>query len=216
MKHIKDLKSWEEGINQVICGDCLDLMKLMPNKCVDLVITDPPYGVGMEYDYFNDDKKELKNLVDKIMPELLRVGKIVLITCGNSNQTLYPKPDWTLAWVYRGGANRCNWGFNTWQPILAYGKCPYMANNMGARADTIWQEETPQKNGHPCPKPIKFWSKLLLRGSVKQTDLIFDPFMGSWTTARACKDLNRRFIGAELSEKYCEIGEQRLRQNNLL
>jgi len=47
-------------------------------------------------------------------------------------------------------------------------------------------------------------------------NLVFDPFMGSWTTARACKDLGRNFIGCEISEKYCQIGEQRLRQQNLI
>jgi site-specific DNA-methyltransferase (adenine-specific) len=45
--------------------------------------------------------------------------------------------------------------------------------------------------------------------------LICDPFMGSWTTARACKDLGRNFIGFELEEKYCKVGEERLRQELL-
>ena len=195
---------------EIICGDCLDILKTMKDKSVDLVLTDPPYGVGLEYDGYKDTKDNLKKLIDIFMPEFLRIGKIVFITCGNGNQHLYPPPDWTLAWVYRGGANQCSWGFNTWQPILAYGKCPYRSNGMGARADTIWQEETPKPNGHPCPKPIKFWEKLLIRGSVKETDTILDPFMGSGTTGVACANLNRNFIGIEISEKYCAIAEERI------
>jgi len=52
--------------------------------------------------------------------------------------------------------------------------------------------------------------------SSNQGDLIFDPFMGSWTTAVACQKLKRNFIGAEIEEKYCELGRQRLRQQTLL
>lgn len=68
---------------------------------------------------------------------------------------------------------------------------------------------------HPTIKPIQLINWLIEHYSDKD-DLIFDPFMGSWTTARACKDLGRNFIGCELDEKYCEIGEQRLRQEVLI
>jgi len=203
-------------LNTVINDDCLNVLKDLPDKCVDLVLTDPPYGVNFEYDTYNDTPESLKELVDRFMPELLRVGKRVLITCGNGNQHLYPKPDWTLAWVISAGAGQNKWGFTCWQPILAYGKDPFRANGMGARPDIIQSNEASEDFGHSCTKPIDFWKKLLLRGSVKETDIIFDPFMGSGTTALASKALNRRFIGCEISEKYCEIARQRLRQDTLL
>lgn len=59
--------------------------------------------------------------------------------------------------------------------------------------------------------PLDLLKYLVLTYS-KEGDIILDPFMGSWTTARACKDLGRDFIGFELEEKYCEIGEKRLEQ----
>ena len=68
---------------------------------------------------------------------------------------------------------------------------------------------------HPTQKPKELMKYILEDFSI-DTDLIFDPFMGSWTTARACKDLGRNFIGCELDEKYCRIGEDRLRQEVLL
>ena len=43
MKKVRELKNWKDGINQVIFGDCLDLIKKIPDKCIDLVYTDPPY-----------------------------------------------------------------------------------------------------------------------------------------------------------------------------
>ena len=67
---------------------------------------------------------------------------------------------------------------------------------------------------HPTQKPVELMRWILEKYS-KEGDLICDPFMGSWTTARACKDLNRDFIGFELSEEYCKVGEKRLEQEIL-
>uniref|UniRef100_A0A6H1ZFC0 Putative methyltransferase n=1 Tax=viral metagenome TaxID=1070528 RepID=A0A6H1ZFC0_9ZZZZ len=206
----------EEIKNTIINGDCLEIMKQMPDKSVDLVLTDPPYGINYSYDKYIDTEENLKNLIKKAMPEILRIGKRVLLTPGINNIHKYPKPKWILSWVYKGGANYCSWGFNCWQPILAYGNDPYLENKMGCRSDVIHKEETPEKWGHSCSKPLDFWKLLLLRGSVKENDLILDPFLGSGTTAVAAQFLHRNFIGIEISKEYCKIAEQRLRQKPLL
>jgi site-specific DNA-methyltransferase (adenine-specific) len=204
-------------LNKIYCGDCLEVMKDIPDKSIDLVLTDPPYGVNFQYDQYQDTPENLKELVSKFMPEVLRIGKRVLMTTGIKNMYLYPKPDWILAWVSTAGAGMNPWGFTCWQPILAYGKDPYLENRLGSRPDVFIHTETAEKwIEHSCNKPIEFWKKLLLRGSVKETDIIYDPFMGSGTTAVACQSLNRKFIGSEISEKYCEIARQRLRQQILL
>ena len=206
----------QDYINKIINMDCLDAMKGIPDKSVDLVLTDPPYGVGLKYNGYNDTPENLIKLIPQFMPELLRVGKRVVLTPGNSNQYLYPKPTWTMAWIIRQGTGMNLWGFTCWQPILVYGKDPYLANMMGARPDIIEGKNViSKKYNHPCPKPIDIWSKILLRCSVKKTDLILDPFLGSGTTAVACKELGRKFIGIEISEKYCEIAERRLAQEYL-
>jgi site-specific DNA-methyltransferase (adenine-specific) len=216
MKTLKDIKDWKEMKNQVICGDCLECMKLIPDKSIDLVLTDFPYGVGFEYDNFNDTQENLKELIAKAMPEILRIGKRVAITCGTKNIYLYPKPDWVLCWHCASGTGMSNWGFCTWQPILVYGKDPYLENRKGSMPDSFSHIETRnkiEKDNHPCAKPIDIWRKILIRCSLE--GLICDPFMGSWTTARACKDLGRDFIGFEISEDYCKVGEERLRQEIL-
>jgi DNA modification methylase len=104
------------------------------------------------------------------------------------------------------------WGFTCWQPILAYGCDPFLEKSMGSRPDVIEHSETSEKNGHPCPKPLGFWKRVLERGSVSGEDIVLDPFMGSGTTLRACKDSGRRCVGIEIEEKYCEIAANRLRQ----
>ena len=202
----------KDGIT-IYNGDCLEVMKQFADKSFDLVLTDPPYGVGYEYDSIDDTQENLKVLVNKAMPEILRVGKVSLITCGNGNQHLYPQPTWTLAWVITAGAGQNKWGFTCWQPILAYGKNPYRANRMGARPDIVMSNERSEKNAHSCPKPINLWIEILKKGSVKDTDIILDPFMGSGTTLVAAKKLGRKAVGVEISEKYCEIAVTRLNEN---
>ena len=68
--------------------------------------------------------------------------------------------------------------------------------------------------GHPCPKPIEVMKWLVSRCSLGN-DIILDPLCGSGTTLVAAKQLGRKFIGIEISEKYCEIARGRLRQEML-
>jgi len=210
------MKYPDDYINKIINGDCLEVMKQMPDKCVDLVLTDPPYGLGFQYEQFTDTQDNLKNLVDAFMPEVIRVAHTVVITPGLNNIHLYPKSKWILAWIYMGGANISPWGFNCWQPILVYGADPYLRDRLGARSDVIVDNIPAKDWGHPCSKPQTFIVKLIKRVSTKESDIILDPFLGSGTTAVAAKQLGRKYIGIEISEKYCEIARGRLRQEILL
>jgi len=79
----------------------------------------------------------------------------------------------------------------------------YVINSIGTK-----------KFNHPTVKPIKIIKKLI-KISSNEKDIVFDPFMGSGTTAVACKQLNRQYIGCEINKDYVEIANQRLRQKNL-
>ena len=147
------------------------------------------------------------------MPEIIRVSKAVLITSGVFNLWLYPRPDWIMAWFCRAGIGSGKWGFCTWQPILCYGKDPYLVNGLGRQHDSIESCEIAEKNNHPCPKPLKLWTKLLLRGSIKESDTIYDPFMGSGTTALVAIKTNRNFIGSEISQTYVDLANKRIDQH---
>jgi DNA modification methylase len=76
-------------LNKIYNEDCLEGMKRIPDKSIDLILTDPPYGVNFTYDKYNDTPENLKILVDKFMPEFLRIAKVVLITCGINNIYIY-------------------------------------------------------------------------------------------------------------------------------
>jgi len=62
------------------------------------------------------------------------------------------------------------------------------------------------KAAHPCQKPIALFSAILEIGG----NTVLDPFIGSGTTAVACEQLNRQWIGIEISERYCEMAAKRI------
>jgi DNA modification methylase len=70
---------------KLILGDCLQEMKKIPDKSIDLVLTDPPYGVDFKYEGFVDTPGNLKLLIDKFIPECLRISGLVAVMCGVKN-----------------------------------------------------------------------------------------------------------------------------------
>jgi len=207
------MKYPEDFINKIICGDCLEVMKEMPDKSIDLVLTDPPYGVNMNYDIYQDTEENWFALMEKVIPEMRRIAKMVIFpSCQIKRLDWFyknHKPDWLLCW-YKGSVGCAGYlGFNDWEPHLVYGK-----NNTNMH-DYFRAIPEPQNNGHPCQKPIE-WAKWIISRATKENDLVLDVFNGSGTTCVAAKQLKRNFIGIEISEKYCEIAKQRLRQDILL
>lgn len=203
----------EDFINKVIQGDCLEIMKLMPNKCVDLVLTDPPYGVNLGYDIYQDSEEAWYELMAKFIPEAKRIGKMVIMpSCQIKRlQWIYANypPDWLICW-YKGSVGSAGFvGFNDWEPHLVYGK------NNTKMHDYFRAMPEPQSNGHPCQKPVEWAKWLVYRATNNTGDIVFDPFAGSGTTLVAAKQLGRKYIGVEISPKYVEICRGRLLQETL-
>ena len=201
---------YSRGGIDIYVGDAREVLPTLPN--VDVVLTDPPYGNDTVYDGYEDTQEALESLICTTMPLLREKATRVLLTPGVGNLWRYPQPDWTLAWFTPAGAGSGPWGFCCWQPIIAYGKDPYLQESLGRRPDAIVWTETSEKNGHPVPKPIAFWRWLVQRAVVRSTDVICDPFCGSGTTLRAAKDLGFKAISIEQSERYAEIAANRLQQ----
>jgi len=187
-------------------GNCLEILPTLPK--VDAVITDPPYGIGLEYGEYQDTEENIASMGPKVVEIARGLARVVSVTTGNLNQYLYPKPTWTLCWFNRAGAGSGPWGFSCWQPIMCYGPDPYLAAGKGRRPDFIEWSEAAEKNGHPCPKPYQFMFRWITRVSLSGD--ICDPFMGSGTTGVACANLGRKFIGIEIEPKYFDIACERI------
>ena len=198
-------------------GDCRDVLPQLPN--VDLVLTDPPYGIGVEYASFHDTPEELAVLIREVFPLLQTAAPVVALTPGITNVHAWPKPRWILAWVQLNAQGaRGFWGFNEWQPIMVWGTDPFLKRGMGARQDVIKTIANPDglsrwlRENHPCIKPLPSWKKIMAGLSPPGTKCIIDPMMGSGTSLHAAKSLGMRAIGIEIEERYCEIAAKRLSQ----
>lgn len=128
---------------------------------------------------------------------------------------LYPQPESIGTIFSPGSAGSDKWGFGCNNPILYYGKCPYMASGLGGRPNSFASNAAnpygadEQNIGHPCPKPLA-WMKWLVNRATLPDQAVGDPFMGSGTTGVAAVRLGRRFYGVEIDPGYFEIAKRRI------
>ena len=208
---------YQDSYATIYHGDCLEIMPQL--EPVDLVVTDPPYNVGIDYGEIKDNMpiaeydKAIKNL------KSLCLNADWAILLGSKTETL-------LTWwknfetakqiIVRVGASvntslmgfrpqyrailttkkSCKWWSDLWEDIRFPGE-GYFFNEV--------------RYNHPCHAPIKLMTKLIESLSEPNTTIL-DPFMGSGTTLVAAKQLNRKAIGIEIEEKYCKIAIRRLAQ----
>lgn len=194
--------------NRIICADCLDILRQLPDKCVDLLLTDPPYGIGVgetkEHNGWNafgkqDWDKERPSA--EIFREMLRVSKNQIIWGGNYFADLLPASQGWFVW------NKMQRNFS-----LADGELAWTSFDKALRIfDYSRGQANQDEKIHPTQKPLKLIEWCLARGGV-ENDLILDCFSGSGTTAVACHNLHRRFICIERDKEYCEASIKRLEQ----
>lgn len=210
----------ELPINQIIQGDCLEVMKTLPDKCVDLVLTDPPYGIGADKGSkgFGTTKQKIyTDEWDNLTPskeyfdEMIRVGRTVIIFGANFFTDKLPVMGHWIVWDKKGDIDFENpfsacelaWTNISKKPIKKY---------TIIQQGFIAEERT---RFHPTQKPVSLFGAIIKDYCI-EGGVILDCFLGSGTTAVAAKQLGRNYIGIEISEKYCEIARQRLRQEILL
>lgn len=203
-------------LNKIYHLDCIKGLRKLDANSVDLVIADPPYNVNLKYKNHNDcmTNKDYIAWCRNWFTELKRVcSGVILITPGYNNLANWMKieePKHIIIWN-KPNANSFNkvQGINVWEPILYYLCSKKIRHRI--RIDLIRQPISRQKGigCHPCPKPL-FLFEELIRDYSNPGDLVFDPFMGSGTTAVACKHLYRNFIGFEICKEYIQIAEKRL------
>lgn len=198
---------------------------------VDAVVTDPPYGVNLKrktsdfrdspnFDNgrsleathkYRDDPEYISKMIPIWSEAWSRVATRALVFCGIAMLPYYPIPKAMGCVYFPNGAGRCSWGFQCMQPILYYGKDPYLQCGMGGRPNSFRTEQpNKEKIDHPCPKPLDWMLWAINRVSVDSGDTILDPFCGSGTTGVACVQTGRRFIGIEIDEQYFSIAVDRI------
>lgn len=227
------MKYPDDFLNKVINGDCLEVMKQMPDKCVDLVVTDPPYSRNTITAH---SRNGVRNLGDLSIQEffyramyqefsrILKEGGVMFTFC---DDLFYPI---LFAASYN---NTQGHSLITWdKKHISFGRpirkrhelIMYCSNGAGGQFypseershfPSIIEHSKETDKKHDAQKPVALLKDLIKHFS-KDTDLILDPFLGSGTTAVAAKQLKRNFIGIEISPEYCKIAEQRLKQDILI
>lgn len=194
-------------INKIHNCDCLEFMKTLPDKCIDLVLTDPPYGLG---DRLSDGGGKLKNTPmavlyrnsdwvdelpsEEIFKQIFRISKNQIICGGN----YFDLP-----------TTRCFICWDKKQHMPTLSACEYIWTSFDRPAKIASFSSTDLNRQHPTQKPVELMGYLIDKFS-KESDIIFDPFLGSRTTAVACKQLKRNYIGCEISKEYCKIAQERI------
>lgn len=205
---------YDDGQIQIWLGDCREILPTL--EPVDLVLTDPPYGVG--YDLGNDSDKEGNRV--NVDDALTACHSDTMLAFG-SHLPYSPQLwdwRWTLIWHKPMARARPAWGIaRHYERIHWYTKGANFLHPTSTMSDVITCNPPlfradPETVAHPSQKPVALVRLLMERFGG---DTILDPFMGSGTTLRAAKDLGRKAIGIEIEERYVEIAIKRLQQSVL-
>jgi DNA modification methylase len=203
---------YETELGKLYHGDCLEIMpELEP---VDLVLTDPPYGVGKaEWDSSFPTKSIWSIIYNK-----LKVGGNFLLIPGekflpqkiNLISSVFDY-QWVIPWYKPNAMQFGKTGYSKHSLVwwFSNGKPTNKPRRMIDVIVAPLGKKEDKDIGHPSPKPLSVIEQLLL-GFNFEKDIVNDPFLGSGTTAVACERLNRRWIGIEIEEKYCEIAAKRI------
>ena len=207
-------------INEIIQGDCLEVLAELPDKCVDCVITDPPYGMNYLSNWYKYKNPHGRIVGDYKFPTWVidnskRIARKAVLIFGRWENICDAKsPKSVIVWVKQNdtaGDLKHEYG-RKWECIMFW---PLEEHKFNGRPSDVYRCGRTGNKLHPTQKPVELLS-WLIRHNSDVGDTILDPFLGSGTTVVAAKQLGRKFIGIEIEEKYCEIARQRLAQDILL
>jgi DNA modification methylase len=226
-----------DQINKVICGDACDLLEDIPSETVDLVLTDPPYGIdfvsnmpveGSEKEAIvNDGWKDALKLMRFSFRQYARVlkdGGVACIFAAGGG----PRPALAEAWLALHETfglkvetclcwDRCDIGLGwryrpVWEAILVAYKGDARKTWRG-RADAgnilRYPRIIPKKGEHPTPKPPDLICRLVCDNSM-EGGLVLDPFCGGGTVPFICEREKRRFLAFEKDPGYAKMAQERV------
>lgn len=249
-------------IDEIICGDCLEVMKGIKDNSVDLVVTSPPYYNQKRYSHWDSYDNYLANmsLIIKELSKKIKNGRHIIWVIPDKipnppkenyyKERLYHQiysdtetiashwliPEFPIVWKKNHATQRM-FGSYPYPPTIIpsqmtericiwrkAGKSDLPENKKDSVipketwckwAVDYWEINADSRSIHPAPFPIEIPNRVIQLFSFKH-DLILDPFLGSGTTAAACVNLNRHYIGIEQSEEYCEIAEKRVAEAKMI
>lgn len=216
--------------NPVIIGkatlhnaDCMDLMKVTPDKFYDLAIVDPPYGIDAANSFGGEVRKSgngcaMKSAFEKkswdleiptieYFNELKRISKNQVVWGANYMTTYLPPSMGWIVWDKDNGTTKfsdCELAYTSFENALR--KFTYTWNGM-IQGDMKNKEQ----RIHPTQKPVKLY-EWLLTNYAKQGDKILDTHCGSGSIAIACNNLGFELTACELDKDYFEASVKRIRQ----
>ena len=225
-------------LNKIYKGDCLEVMASMPDEYVDMVVTSPPYNFGgfsrngreRHYDTYSDDMpdEDYKEWIGRVLLSLSRIckrgGAIYWNHKGRFIDGVYYPPFWVvdkcpmqlyqhIVWKYPSSPDvaKVKW-YPRHEEIFMFtkGRPSYFNEDMAAMGD-VWEISHIQENKHPAPFPFNL-ARRAISASCPSGGIVYDPFMGSGTTALAAIDLGMNFIGSEISDSYIKYAEDRIRK----
>ncbi len=239
--------------NKILCGDSFEILKKLPDNCIDIIVTSPPYNFGLDYASTQDDN-HWEKYFDKlfnIFQECIRVlkfgGRVIInvqplfsdyIPTHHiiSNFFIQNKMIWKGEILWEKNNYNCKytaWGSwkspsnpylkYTWEFLEVFCKGDLKkvgdADNIDISVEDFkkwvvgkWSI-APERNMKHYDHPAMFPEELVLRAlqlfSFKN-DIVLDPFNGAGTTTTVAKKINRRYLGIDISEKYCNIAKERI------
>lgn len=211
--------------NTIVNGDCMDVMAKMPDSCVDLVLTDIPYGVCNKTDQVDNpirtvhkqNADEITFDLEEFVSDVIRICKgSIYIFCGTEQvsdirRKLIDAGLTTRLLIWEKTNPSPMNGQHVW---LSGVECCVFGKKTGATfngfcRNTVLRYPCGSSKLHPTEKPIKMIQELV-EISSNPGDLVFDPCMGSGTTAVAAKNTQRKYFGCELSPEYYRIAIDRI------
>ena len=208
----------EIGEHRLLCGDSTNpehIDKLMNGRKADLVLTDPPYGIGYEYDKHKDNDSDVNAQLVSDVFALHQCGKVWTPGLMNLSRDISRFGNTKVAVWFKKFAQAGNGvgGASTWEPILILDPPRKKLDNDVIEL-MVEKEELHGKSlreFHSCPKPVKLYGQLV-EAFAEIEHLIFEPFCGSGTTMIASHQMKRVCYGMEMSEKYCQVIVDRMKK----
>ena len=216
----------EMEVNKIIQGDCLEVMKDIPDKSIDMILTDPPYFLPATHyqtrKVFSrnfSDLGILEHFIKDFFSEVKRVIKddgVIYVFCDGQSYPLFYyhlyhfcKSVRPLIWDKKISINGYSWRHQ--HEIIIFAQMPKERPVPTGDGDILrYSAVKIDERKHPAEKPIELLEQFIKKSS-KENDTILDPFAGSGTTGVACKMLGRNYILIEKEPEYVKICEDRIK-----